>query len=161
MSEEGVQKQELNKKVVAEIEKTLSRSNPNLFKKINADEKKQLISSVQSITITKTHSGPLPHPETLKGYDEVIPNGGERIMVLTERNFEHRTNIETKIVDSQTNQVTRGQWMAFIIALSFLGCATACILNGKEWHGSAIGISTLVALVYVFMTGNKYQDRKK
>lgn len=37
---------------------------------------------------TEISSGPLPHPELLKGYDEVIKDGAERIMKMAEREQE-------------------------------------------------------------------------
>ena len=30
-------------------------------------------------------SGPIPHPETLKGYNEIVPGAAERILAMAER----------------------------------------------------------------------------
>jgi len=38
----------------------------------------------------KFFSGPLPHPEILRSYNDVIPGSGERIMKVFEKQQEHR-----------------------------------------------------------------------
>jgi uncharacterized membrane protein len=51
-------------------------------------------------------SGPLPHPQLLSQYNELIPNGAERIVALTEREARHRQSLEA-----------RGQLFAFVLAM--------------------------------------------
>lgn len=44
-------------------------------------------------------SGPLPPPELLAKYNDVIPNGAERIMAMAERQSSHRERLEYRVVD--------------------------------------------------------------
>ena len=36
--------------------------------------------------VIEHHSGPLPSPETLRQYNDIVPDGAERIMAMAERN---------------------------------------------------------------------------
>ncbi len=40
-------------------------------------------------------SGPLPHPSILESYNNIIPDGAERIMAMAERQLNHRIETES------------------------------------------------------------------
>lgn len=73
----------------------------------------QVTQSVQFI-------GPLPPPSVLKGYDEIIPGGAERILIMAEKQLEHRIERETKISNGLLAQSERGQHYALTVSLSAL-----------------------------------------
>lgn len=52
-----------------------------------------------------------------------------------------------------------GQVSAFIIALSFLGCATFLIASGYSVSGTILGTVDIVALVTVFLATTRSGDR--
>ena len=105
-------------------------------------------------------SGPLPLPSLLAKYNEVIPNGAERIMVMAEKQSEHREQLERRVVDGNVANQTRGSWFAFIIVLVALVEGFYLILQGKNSSGLATIIGSLVALVSVFFYA-KYDQRKE
>lgn len=39
-------------------------------------------------------SGPVPHPQILQGYDQIIPGAAERILRMAEEDAEHQREIE-------------------------------------------------------------------
>ena len=43
-------------------------------------------------------SGPLPHPDIMKGYDDIVPGAAERILKMAENQQNHRFKLEEKIV---------------------------------------------------------------
>lgn len=45
---------------------------------------------VASFFRTEVSAGPLPHPELLKGYDQIIKDGAERIMRMAEKEQDNR-----------------------------------------------------------------------
>jgi uncharacterized membrane protein len=51
-----------------------------------------------------THSGYLPDPLSLSAYDELIPNGADRIMKMAEKQQEHRMKIESTAIGRQPFQ---------------------------------------------------------
>lgn len=47
-----------------------------------------------------SHSGPLPHPETLKEYEKLIPQAAERLLALVEKEQENRHGIERQLTEA-------------------------------------------------------------
>jgi uncharacterized membrane protein len=75
-------------------------------------------SNLRKVAVAMEHySGQLPHPKHLREFNELIPNGAERIMALTEQQTAHRISNEKNIVKRTLNQSSAGQWMAFILAI--------------------------------------------
>lgn len=142
--------------IVSLLEKEVIESDPELFRNIPQDKRAKIIRSV-AITMKKSHSGPLPDPETLDSYNEIIPNGAERIMAMAEKQSDHRIAMESKVIYSQQNQSGRGQNYAFIIAITVLLAAFVCIFTGHDIAGTILGTVDLVSLVTVFILGKQYQ----
>ena len=107
----------------------------------------------------KTHIGPLPDPETLIQYSDIIPNGAERIMQMAEKQLEHRMTMEKKVIGGQMLQSNIGQFLAFFIGIAALGASTYCIISGYEWSGGALGIGGLTGLVTAFIKGRSSQEK--
>ncbi|GAB7197294.1 DUF2335 domain-containing protein [Dickeya oryzae] len=56
----------------------------------------------------------------LKEYDDIVPNGAERIMAKSEREQAHRHRLTEKGLDGEISRDKRGQWMAFTITMTIL-----------------------------------------
>jgi len=61
------------------------------------------------LSVKRSYSGPLPDGESIKIYDEVIPNGGDRLMSTVEKQLDHRIEIEKIGVKRSFNQSSTGQ----------------------------------------------------
>lgn len=101
-------------------------------------------------------SGPLPPPEDLNRYDQIIKNGAERIMKRAERQSAHRMEIEKIAIKEQLKQSGKGQNFGFILAILFLIASIVLAMTGHETVASIIGGTTLVSITAVFVT-----DRRK
>jgi len=108
---------------------------------------------ILSALITKQHNGPLPDSETIRVYNEVIPNGGDRLMNAVEAQNAHRIEIEKIGVKRSFNQSATGQYMGFAIALFFGYISYDLIKSGHELSGQILGGIDLIALVTIFVTG--------
>ena len=105
---------------------------------------------------TEISSGFLPHPEYMKAYNDVIPNGAERIMRFTEReqeySFEERREVRqtnSKLALGQLKYLNRGQIMGFSIALIMVAIATVFVFTGHEsiaYFVFSVGAASLVGL---------------
>lgn len=60
-------------------------------------------------------SGPLPHPEILKKYDEIVTGAAERIIKQAEVQTNHRIQLETKVIDSDIRNSRLGLIFGFIV----------------------------------------------
>jgi uncharacterized membrane protein len=98
-----------------------------------------------------THSGPLPPPSYLAQYNEIIPQGADRLMKQVENQSAHRIAIEKGVVEGQGKRESNGQWFGFIIALVGLACGTYVIISGHAVAGCTICGSPLLGIVSVFV----------
>jgi uncharacterized membrane protein len=106
-------------------------------------------------------SGPLPPPEVLKKFDEIVPGAAERIMKMAEGQFVHRTELEKKVIDSGIAREKWGQIMGFLIAIVGLIVSGLIAIYGNALAGGIIGIGTLCSLVGVFMYGSKARSEER
>ena len=93
-----------------EIENEIEEVDPDALEDISPEKKGQLLRAI-SILQSTSHSGPLPSPDDLKKYDVIIPNGADRIMIMAERQNQHRIDIEKSVIKSNNTQSGTGQWM--------------------------------------------------
>jgi uncharacterized membrane protein len=107
-----------------------------------------------------TFSGPLPHPALLAKYNEVIPDGAERIMKMAERQSAHRESLEAQVVAGNIASQARGSIFAFILCLVAIIGWFALLFTGRNTVGLASIISSLAALASAFIYG-KYQQSKE
>lgn len=110
------------------------------------------------------YSGPLPPPELLKQYDDILPGSAERIMKAFESESGHRHEMDGKLVDryvaDQSESASfrkRGQILGFILALAILLTSLGVILFSKQsyqaYSAAAVAGTTLVAMVVALITG--------
>jgi len=118
-------------------------------------------SHIRTITASKSsvHIGPLPHPDLLAKYNEIIPDGANRIMTMAEKQQDHRSALENLAVRAQLQQSAKGQIFGFIISIIGLAISVSCILTGHELGGSILGGGGLLGLVSVFVYGKQRQSK--
>lgn len=128
------------------------RNNPSNLSQANAS-----LFSTNHVTQSVFSSGPLPPPEQLKEYDEVLSGSAERIVKLAEEQSAHRRKMEQSSLDAQVKIISRGQYLAFTITLVF-GIGGGILL----WSGRDIGgIATLVAAIMPAILAFLNKENKK
>ncbi len=105
---------------------------------------------VQTVALT---TGPLPPPEQLAQYEQIIPGAADRILRMTENNSDHRM----RIISAQIAQSDRAQWLAFALALCFLVASVWVTLAAFPWVGVTLGGSTVIGVITIFITGKAQQ----
>lgn len=119
---------------------------------------------------TEISSGPLPHPDLVKGYNEIIPDGAERIMRMAEKEQDNRFIERQEIRDTnkeialgKLKYMNRGQIMGFIIAIVMLGLATLFVFTNHESIACflfSIGTVSLVALFLQAFIAPKHKQKE-
>lgn len=99
-----------------------------------------------AIRTTSLSAGPIPDPEILKGYQEIVPGSAERIMGWAEEESNHRREIERSQSLSYISHRGRGQIMAFIIALTAIVTGGIVASLGQPWAGGSIAVATALAI---------------
>ncbi|MGC9292223.1 MAG: DUF2335 domain-containing protein [Acidobacteriaceae bacterium] len=107
------------------------------------------------------YSGLLPHPDHLAKYNEVIPNGAERIMAMAERQSAHREELESLVVNGNLANQTRGSIFAFILALVIVLGGIFLMYVGKDVYGFATIIMSIVSLASVFVYSKREQRKER
>jgi len=157
MSEQQLAEENGEKRKTEAIEKQLVTIDPRVFEGIPKQKKEQIIRSVL-VSMHTLHIGPLPDPDTYAQYAQLIPNGADRIMLMAEKQLEHRIKLESKERSGQMLQSNIGQFLAFFIGIAAIGASTYCIVSGHDWSGSILGVGGLTGLVTAFIKGRRQQN---
>lgn len=107
------------------------------------------------------YSGPLPPPEQLKLYENVLPGSADRIIRMAEDQAHHRQKIESVVVSGGSRRSWWGLWTGFAIAIIALGLSTLLVLKGHNWEGVFIGGLDIAALAGVFVYGKSDQRKER
>lgn len=85
-------------------------------------------------------SGPLPPPQLLRQYDEVLPDGAERVVRVAEEQFRHRRRMEA-----------RAQIFTFVLAVIVLLGGIGLIALGASVEGLVPLVAAIAALGGLFI----------
>lgn len=105
--------------------------------------------------------GPIPHPQTLKGYEDVIKGSGDRIIAMAERQQEHRMYMQKTLVNNDFKRSNLGLIAGFTIALVGLGGSIYLGAIGRNVASGIMGTATLGGLVTVFVKGANANSEEK
>lgn len=110
--------------------------------------------------ISRTFSGPLPPPEILQRYNEIVPGAADRIIKMAESQHHHRQALEKSVVDSNVFSQKIGLGLGFIIAMTAIGGGIWLSAIGRSGSGLIAIIGALAALVGVFVYGKVQQSKE-
>lgn len=110
--------------------------------------------------------GPLPLPEHLEAYNNIVPDAAERILKMAENNSEHRREMEKRNQEAtisftkatlriESRNSLMGLIFAFILSIVTIGGGIYAVLQGFQWGGGIISIAGLSSLVGSFIYGSK------
>lgn len=127
-----------------------------------SDEKKtKIIHAFLSLKVEKSSfSGPLPHPDILQKYNNVLSGGAERIITMAEKQSAHRIAIEEYTIKEQLTQSKLGQIFGFILGVFGFSLATALAILGHDAIAGIFGTTTIIGLATVFVLGRKSQTKE-
>lgn len=121
---------------------------------LNPEQRRIIVQAIKQ----ESFSGPIPHPELLRKYDEVQLGFAERIVSMAEKQLEHRIKCESAVVNGSVSESKRGQNYGLVISLLFLIASVFLGYFGHDWLAGVIGGGTLIALVTVFVSGHKSKE---
>ena len=107
---------------------------------------------------TYHHSGPLPAPEILSKYDEILPGAAQRIISMAEKEQTSAIDSRAFALRETAAETKRGQWLAFGIAMSAFVTAGILGFLGHQVAETVIGGSTVGGLVATFVVGRRSPD---
>jgi len=115
----------------------------------------------QLLFINQHHSGPLPHPYQLEKYNSIIENGAERIMQNSEKESQHRRNMEAKLITTRSNQIYLGFAFALVIALAVIAASVYLAIKGYELPAAVFAGAFALCAVFITRknTNNKPSEK--
>lgn len=137
--------------------KKKKKSKYNLVTKKDSNQKEQ--HSVTEIKTASFFSGPLPHPEMFKKYEEILPGSADRILTMAEEQGKHRREIEKVVIRTESKSSSRGSVFAFILAIVVVLVGGTLVFFDKPGWGMVIILGGLGTLVGTFIKGRK--DKSK
>jgi uncharacterized membrane protein len=105
------------------------------------------------------HEGPIPHPQILSGYDQLVPGSAKRIMDWAERDLEHNRTMETTLLQVVSTERRRGQYCAVAVCTLAFSAASYCAYVGATTAAAIIGGTTVVSLVIAFLGSRQAQKK--
>ena len=111
--------------------------------------------------ISQSFSGPLPPPDILRQFDEVVPGAAERIIKMAEDQSLHRRSLEAKVIHSGVTDSKRGLWFGLIMGLSGFGLVGFCASLGLQLLAGIIAALDLGSLVGVFVYGSRQKKAER
>lgn len=77
--------------------------------------------------------GPLPHPQILQQYDNLVAGSAEAIIKDFQENANSIRELNRLELQATIDRDKRGQYMAFSLGIGILIFASICILRGYPW----------------------------
>lgn len=112
---------------------------------------------------TELYAGPLPPPDILAKFEQILPGAADRILKQAEAQTEHRIEIEKKVVSADIIKSYLGLVFGFILGLSGIGGGIYLATLGFNVFGPLLSGGSLITLVAVFIYGtrSRKQEREK
>lgn len=104
--------------------------------------------------------GPLPPPEILREYDQILPGLAERVVTMAENQSRHRQDVEKSVISTRNRNETLGQIFGFILALVIAGGSIWLIFMGKKIEGLATIIAEIASLAGIFIYARRKQQKE-
>lgn len=97
------------------------------------------------------YSGPLPHPEALERYEQIVPGAAERIISMAEKEMEHRHKNEMMLSRNVVRTTFTSIVFAFISVLILSGLVFFSLYKGYDKVGASIAVGAISAVAGVFI----------
>ena len=112
-------------------------------------------------------AGPLPQPETLGGYEDIVPGAADRIITMAESQLAHRHEQDTERLGQESTRLNadvklegRGQWMAFMVAMTALLGGMGLLAFDKSVAGLTTTIGAVAGIIGLFISSRWQKTRK-
>lgn len=106
---------------------------------------------------SESYSGVVPHPDLLRQFDEIVPNGAERIFAMAEAEQSARHAGQTtalSIEEKKVKGVNTGRILAFTLGICCAAGALYLFVNGFPIGGAALAAIPTTGIIVALIKGN-------
>jgi uncharacterized membrane protein len=97
------------------------------------------------------HSGPLPSPQQLAAYDEIMPGAAKEIFGMTIAEQKHRHSSDKR----NASILTAGLLLGFFVSVMLISAAVYTAVQGQPWVAAAFVATSAVGMVPAFINGGR------
>jgi uncharacterized membrane protein len=129
---------------------------------------------IEALVAVRSHSGPLPSPDVLKGYAEIDDDLVPRIVAMAEKEQAQQHSLQDRALTARVSDAaamrrieTRGQLFALVIgvvAIIIGGVVSIYASHAGQWGGQLtgglIGGGGIVSLVSAFIMGRSQAAKR-
>ena len=109
----------------------------------------------------ETYTGPLPRPDILARYDEIVEGGAERIFVQFEEQARHRRGLEHLDLTWGIVRSFAGLVAGLVVVLAMVWASYELIMAGHDVAGSILGTGSLATLAAIFAYGSHLREDER
>jgi len=103
----------------------------------------------------QTWQGPLPPPEQLAQFNQIVPGAAERILAMAEEEGRHTRAVQATALQAAVRSQFLGQGFAFLIAIGGMVAAYLLAMHGHDGVASIIAGTTITTIVVAFLQARK------
>lgn len=108
----------------------------------------------------EAYQGPLPHPDLLVKYEEIIPGSAERILSMAEKEQQHRHQLENEVIKKEIAQKGKGLNFGFTLALLIIVVGAYLLIIDKSLQGFSLILGSIAMIIAPFFF-NKNNNQNK
>lgn len=108
---------------------------------------------------TEVYTGPIPHPSTLAAFNDIVPDGADRIIKMAEKDQDIKAQIRLKSIDVRDTaskrehlEILAGQTFAFLLCAGALVGGVYLIATGHEVAGGILSGASLASVLKTLIT---------
>lgn len=118
---------------------------------------------LEMLRIREEHSfsGPLPRPEDLAKYEQIVPGAAERIIKMAEDEMKHRHNNENRLTKGMIWTTYLSIVFAFFVALALAGLSFYLAYKGHHAASASVAVGSIAAVISAFMLKSKSSGKKQ
>lgn len=106
-------------------------------------------------TRIEAHRGPLPAPDLLQRYEEILPGAAERILTMAEEQARHRQSLERKVIDGDLSAQRLGLVAGGVVAVALGVVAAVIAIWASPAAGAVVGSIDIAGIVGAFVYGQR------
>lgn len=120
------------------------------------------IREIKQILIKReeSFSGPLPHPDHFRKYNQIVPGSANRLLKMAEDDLKHIHDMQKSQDFTNKMATLSGLFAGWSIAMVCLIGSGYLIMNDHDVAGAVLGAGALTSLVSVFVVGKKINKTK-
>ena len=128
-------------------------------------KREETVEQVVARVIQSEFSGPIPPPNIIKGYEEVVPGSANRIIAMAEKQSEHRQEMERVMINAEARDSLLGVLFAFILGTLCIVASIIIVINVPESagaiSGALLGATGIGSIIVTFIKSTRTSSKRK